>query len=74
MLELAIVLVLVLLNGVFALSELAVVSARRSRLRAMVEAGRPGASAALALAEDPGRHCQLRRLWPERSGWARMAG
>jgi putative hemolysin len=55
MLELAIVLVLVLLNGVFALSELAVVSARRSRLRAMVEAGRPGASAALALAEDPGR-------------------
>jgi putative hemolysin len=55
MLDLAIVLVLVLLNGVFALSELAVVSARRSRLRAMAEAGRPGAAAALALAEDPGR-------------------
>ncbi len=55
MLELALVLVLVLLNGVFALSELAVVSARRSRLRAMAEAGRPGARAALALAEDPGR-------------------
>jgi putative hemolysin len=45
----------VLLNGVFALSELAVVSARRPRLRAMAEAGRPGAAAALALAEDPGR-------------------
>ena len=55
MLELAVVLVLVLLNGVFALSELAVVSARRPRLRAMAEAGRPGAGAALALAEDPGR-------------------
>jgi putative hemolysin len=55
MLELGVVLVLVLLNGVFALSELAVVSARRSRLRAMAEAGRPGARAALALAEDPGR-------------------
>ena len=54
MLELGVVLVLVLLNGVFALSELAVVSARRSRLRAMAEAGRPGARAALALAEDPG--------------------
>ena len=48
-------LVLVLLNGVFALSELAVVSARRPRLRAMADAGQPGAGAALALADDPGR-------------------
>ncbi|TCZ61100.1 hemolysin family protein [Roseicella aquatilis] len=55
MLDFALVLLLVLLNGVFALSELAVVSARRSRLRAMAAAGRPGASAALALAEEPGR-------------------
>ncbi|MBK1656894.1 HlyC/CorC family transporter [Paracraurococcus ruber] len=55
MFDLAVVLVLVVLNGVFALSELAVVSSRRSRLRAMAEAGRPGAQAALALAEDPGR-------------------
>jgi putative hemolysin len=53
-LDLAVVLALVLLNGVFALSELAVVSARRPRLRTMAEAGRPGAKAALALAEDPG--------------------
>lgn len=53
--ELAVVLVLVLLNGVFALSELAVVSARRPRLRSMAAAGQPGAAAALALAEDPGR-------------------
>ncbi|MBX6745481.1 MAG: HlyC/CorC family transporter [Acetobacteraceae bacterium] len=55
MLDLVVVLVLIVLNGVFALSELAVVSARRSRLRAMAEAGRPGASAALALAEESGR-------------------
>src|SRR5215211_2671292 len=48
LLELAVVLVLVVLNGVFALSELAVVSARRPRLRAMAEAGQPGAKAALA--------------------------
>ena len=61
MLELGVVLVLVLLNGVFALSELAVVSARRSRLRAMADAGRPGARAALALAEDPGRSCPRSR-------------
>jgi magnesium and cobalt exporter, CNNM family len=55
MLDRGVVLVSVLLNGVFALSELAVVTARRSRLRTMAEAGRPGARAALALAEDPGR-------------------
>ena len=55
MLELAIVLLLVLLNGVFALSELAVVSARPRRLQAMEAAGRRGAASALALARDPGR-------------------
>jgi putative hemolysin len=55
LLELAVVLFLILLNGVFALSELAVVSARRPRLRSMAELGRPGARAALALAEHPGR-------------------
>jgi putative hemolysin len=53
--ELAIVLVLVMLNGAFALSELALVSARRPRLRAMADAGRPGARAALAVVDDPGR-------------------
>lgn len=55
MTELAIVLVLVLLNGLFSLSELAVVSSRRPRLQAMVESRRPGARAALALSEEPGR-------------------
>lgn len=55
MLDLAIVFALVLLNGCFALSELAIVSARRPRLRAMAEEGRAGARAALALAEDPGK-------------------
>jgi len=54
-LEIAITLCLVALNGVFALSELAIVSARRARLKAMAEAGRPGARRALALALDPGR-------------------
>lgn len=55
MLDLSIVFALVLLNGCFAMSELAIVSARRPRLRAMAEEGRAGARAALALAEDPGK-------------------
>jgi putative hemolysin len=55
MIDLAIVFALVLLNGCFAMSELAIVSARRPRLRAMAEEGRGGARAALALAEDPGK-------------------
>jgi putative hemolysin len=45
----------VVLNGVFALSELAIVSARRSKLKALAERGRKGARSALALADDPGR-------------------
>jgi len=53
--ELLIVLGLILVNGLFALSELAVVSARQQRLKAMAAAGRRGASNALALASDPGR-------------------
>ena len=55
MFELAVAVALIALNGAFALSELAVVSSRKSRLRMMVEARRPGAQAALTLAENPGR-------------------
>jgi putative hemolysin len=53
--ELAIVLALVLLNAALALSELAIVSASRPRLRALAADGRSGAATALALAEQPGR-------------------
>jgi len=53
--ELIIAICLIALNGVFALSELAVVSARRPRLQAMAEKGRPGARIALKLMEDSGR-------------------
>jgi putative hemolysin len=55
MVELFIVLLLIVLNGVFALSELAVVSSRPARLKVLAEAGRPGARQAQALAADPGR-------------------
>lgn len=50
--EIVIVLVLIAVNGVLAMSELAIVSARPGRLKNMK--GR-GASVALRLAEDPGR-------------------
>ena len=55
MLELIVALILIGLNGLFSLSELAIVSSRNVRLKAMAEAGKPGARAALKLSEDPGR-------------------
>ncbi|MBZ6075992.1 hemolysin family protein [Microvirga puerhi] len=54
MLELVIAFVLIVLNGVFALSELALVSARRARLKTLADQGRSGATTALALMEDSG--------------------
>jgi putative hemolysin len=51
----AVILGLILLNGLFASAELALVSARRSRLKALAEAGHRGAKAALALLDDPTR-------------------
>lgn len=54
-LEIAIVLLLVLVNGVFAMSEIAVVSARRVRLERMARDGSLGAQAALDLIEKPNR-------------------
>lgn len=53
--ELIVALVLIGLNGLFSLSELAIVSAKRLRLRTMAEQGSRGARRALALAEEPGR-------------------
>ena len=46
---------LVLLNGLFAMSELAIVSARPARLRVAADRGSRGARAALHLASDPGK-------------------
>ena len=46
---------LVALNGVFAMSELAIVSARRPRLEAMARKGSKGAARAMELGADPGR-------------------
>ncbi|HBY44979.1 MAG TPA: hypothetical protein DEG70_01830, partial [Chloroflexi bacterium] len=54
-LEILLVLVLVLINGVLAMSELAVVSARPFRLRQRADAGSAGAEAAIELAQHPNR-------------------
>jgi putative hemolysin len=53
--ELAIVIALIVLNGVLAMAELAVVSSRRARLQALVNRDVSGARQALALASNPGR-------------------
>ena len=54
-LELAIVVGLILLNGFFAMAELAMASSRRIRLQQMAETGSRGAARALTLTENPGR-------------------
>jgi len=54
-LEIAILIFLILLNGVFAMSELAIVSAKKPRLKASADKGDVGAKAALKLLDDPSR-------------------
>jgi putative hemolysin len=53
--EVLILLGLILLNGLFAMAEIALVTARRARLTALAEAGSEPARAALNLAEQPTR-------------------
>ena len=53
--DILLLLVLILLNGVFAMSEIAIVSSRRARLVQMADAGSAGARHALTLASEPTR-------------------
>ena len=53
--QLALLLALIVLNGVFSMSELAIVSARTARLRMLAERGSGGAKTALQLAAEPGK-------------------
>ncbi|HRY55435.1 MAG TPA: hemolysin family protein [Spirochaetia bacterium] len=55
LLELAIILGLVLLNGFFSMSEMAIVSSRKARLRHEADKGRKGYRMALETAENPSR-------------------
>ncbi|MEO9467495.1 hemolysin family protein [Parasphingorhabdus sp.] len=53
--DVAIIVALVLVNGVFAMSELAIVSARKASLHSLADKGSRGARVALRLASDPGK-------------------
>lgn len=53
--EILLIFLLALLNGVLAMAEIALVSARKVRLRQRAEAGDRGARAALELTQSPGR-------------------
>lgn len=52
-LELAIIFILILANGIFAMTEIAIVSSRKTRLERLIAEGSEGAKAALKLANDP---------------------
>lgn len=54
-LDLVLILALVAINGLLSMSELAIVSAREARLKAMAKSGSAGAKCALDLAAEPGR-------------------
>lgn len=53
--EIFIIILLILLNGIFAMSEIAVISARKSSLQADANKGSKAAKTALKLAQDPDR-------------------
>jgi len=53
--DIAIIVVLVVINGILAMAELSIVSSRRTRLEVRADAGDTGAVAALALAAEPTR-------------------
>src|ERR1700752_2293779 len=54
-LEILVILLLIIVNGLFSLSELALVSVRRARLAVLERKGVKGAAAARALSDDPQR-------------------
>jgi putative hemolysin len=54
-LDLVLILALIAINGVLSMSELAIVSSREARLKAMAKSGSKGARLALDLAAEPGR-------------------
>jgi putative hemolysin len=74
--EIAILLALILLNGAFAMSAIALVTARRTRLQKLVDEGDSAAAAAVKLGADPTRFLSTIRigitsigeLLPKRSG------
>jgi putative hemolysin len=53
--DIGFILVLILVNGIFAMSEMSIVASRKARLQKLVADGRFGAKTALKLHDDPSR-------------------
>jgi putative hemolysin len=53
--EISILFALIILNGIFAMSEIALITARRAQLQNLAQAGDSSAAAAIELGEDPNR-------------------
>lgn len=53
--ELIIILVLIILNGILSMSEVAIISVKKSRLKHLADEGHPQAALALDIAENPNR-------------------
>lgn len=51
--DLALLLILIIINGLFSMSEIAVVSSRKARLQRLADDGSPGARSALQLSHEP---------------------
>lgn len=51
--EVVVILVLIIANGIFAMTEMAIVSSRKARLEKLADEGDDGARVALSLAEEP---------------------
>ena len=60
--EIVIIILLILLNGVFAMSEIAVISARKSSLSTDLKKGSKSAKMALKLANDPVKTLIIRNI------------
>jgi putative hemolysin len=54
-LEIVVIFLLVILHGVFSMSELAMMTARKARLQSLASKQSAGAAAALALKDNPGK-------------------
>jgi len=55
MADIALLLLLILINGFFSMAEIAMVSSRKARLQRLAGSGRPGAQTALMLHNEPSR-------------------
>ncbi|VVB64513.1 Uncharacterised protein [uncultured archaeon] len=61
--EILIIILLIIVNGLLAISEMAVTSSRKSRLQQLTKEGNSGANVALELANEPTRSRSAVEIW-----------